>query len=412
MNPIKRWMVMTVLCFSGGIIFMLPFLREVYYIPMQEAFGYSNTQMGLMMSLFGLVSLITYFPGGWLADRFSPRKLMASGLLATGLAGFYFATFPSYQVSLLIHAFWGGCVSLVFWGALIKATRNWAPASEQGKAFGILESGRGVAETLSSSLFLLVFAWLGSNADGLAQVINLFAATNVFLGVMTWLVIDDEQPEQADVPAQSKVGFAEVVAVLKMPEVWLISIIVLTAYSAYWGSYYFTPYATDAFGLSVTLGAAIGVGKMYLKPVAALFAGFLADKIGVSKAVLGFFILLIIGFTVFGFLPGGPAMVSVMLVTIVISSLGIFALRGIYFALIEEGGIPKAMTGTAAGVISAIGFTPDVFMPLIGGLFLDNYEGVVGYQYFYLVIAAFCVIGAIAAAIMLHKINNSETGLS
>jgi nitrate/nitrite transporter NarK len=410
-------MVMTVLCFSGGIIFMLPFLREVYYIPMQDAFGYTNTEMGLLMSLFGLVSLITYFPGGWLADRFSPRKLMASGLLATGLAGFYFATFPSYTVSLFIHAFWGGCVSLVFWGAMIKATRNWAPASEQGKAFGILESGRGVAETLSSSLFLLVFAWLGSNADGLAQVINLFAATNVLLGVMTWLVIDDEHSEQPDeresseaVPA--KAGFSDVVAVLKMPAVWLISIIVLTAYSAYWGSFYFTPYASDAFGLSVTLGAAIGVGKMYLKPVAALLAGLLADRIGVSKAVLGFFMLLVIGFTVFGFLPGGPAMVGVMLATIVIASMGIFALRGIYFALIEEGGIPKSMTGTAVGVISAIGFTPDVFMPLIGGAFLDNFEGVTGYQYFYLVIALFCVIGAIAAAIMLQRIKKLESELT
>ncbi|MFT5609323.1 MAG: nitrate/nitrite transporter NarK [Parvicella sp.] len=415
MDPIKRWMVMTVLCFSGGIIFMLPFLREVYYIPMQDAFGYTNTEMGLMMSLFGLVSLITYFPGGWLADRFSPRKLMASGLLATGLAGFYFATFPSYTVSLFIHAFWGGCVSLVFWGAMIKATRNWAPASEQGKAFGILESGRGVAETLSSSLFLLVFAWLGSNADGLAQVIKLFAATNVFLAVMTWLVIDDEHSQlpdelELDETAPAKAGWSDVVAVLKMPEVWLISIIVLTAYSAYWGSYYFTPYATDAFGLSVTLGAAIGVGKMYLKPAAALFAGILADKVGVSKAVLGFFIVLIVGFSVFGFLPGGPAMVGVMLATVVVVSMGIFALRGIYFALIEEGGIPKSMTGTAAGVISAIGFTPDVFMPLIGGVFLDNFEGVVGYQYFYLVIAALCVIGAIAAAIMLGKINKLKSG--
>ena len=164
--------------------------------------------------------------------------------------------------------------------------------------------------------------------------------------------------------------------------------------------------------MSVTIGAAIGVGKMYLKPAAALFAGVIADKIGASKAVLGLFMLLIVGFSVFGFLPGGPAMVGVMLATIVISSMGIFALRGIYFALIEEGGIPKSMTGTAAGVISAIGFTPDVFMPLIGGVFLDNFEGVVGYQYFYLVIAALCVVGAIAAAIMLARINRLASGLT
>jgi len=44
MGRIQRWLVMTILCLSGGIIFMLPFLREVYYIPMQDAFGYNNTQ--------------------------------------------------------------------------------------------------------------------------------------------------------------------------------------------------------------------------------------------------------------------------------------------------------------------------------------------------------------------------------
>ena len=96
MQSLRRWLVMTVLCLSGGIIFLLPFLREVYYIPMQEAFGYDNTQMGVQMSVFGFFSLITYFPGGWLADRFSSRKLISSSLLATGLGGLYFATFPSY----------------------------------------------------------------------------------------------------------------------------------------------------------------------------------------------------------------------------------------------------------------------------------------------------------------------------
>lgn len=161
MERIRHWLVMAILCFSGGIIFMLPFLREVYYIPMQEAFGYNNTQMGVLMSVFGAVSLLTYFPGGWIADRYSPRKLMASALLATGLGGVYFSTFPSYAISILIHGFWGGCVSLVFWGAMIKATRAWAPAEEQGRAFGILEGGRGVSEVLSSTLFLAILPGWG-----------------------------------------------------------------------------------------------------------------------------------------------------------------------------------------------------------------------------------------------------------
>ena len=402
MERFRHWLVMAILCFAGGIIFMLPFLREVYYIPMQEAFGYSNTQMGVLMSVFGAVSLLTYFPGGWIADRYSPRKLIASALLATGLAGLYFSTFPSYGISILIHGFWGLCVSLVFWGAMIKATRAWAPAEEQGRAFGILEGGRGVAEVVSSTVFLAIFAWLGSNAEGLAQVIVLFALTNIALAVLAWFVLDDSANSVAE-DADSGVGLQEVIAVLKMPVVWLISLVVLTAYSAYWGSYYFAPYATDAYGLSVVLGGAVGVGKMWLKPFAAVGAGFVADRIGVARAVFGFFLIMTAGFVVFSLLPGGEGYLVIMLINASIVSMAIFALRGIYFALLEDGGIAPAVTGTAAGVISAVGFTPDVFMPLVGGLMLDAYPGAEGYRYFYLFIAILCAIGSVAAWLLMGK---------
>ena len=81
MERFRHWLVMAILCFAGGIIFMLPFLREVYYIPMQEAFGYSNTQMGVLMSVFGAVSRLTYCPGGWPP---CPRSLRRS---KPGLSG-------------------------------------------------------------------------------------------------------------------------------------------------------------------------------------------------------------------------------------------------------------------------------------------------------------------------------------
>jgi nitrate/nitrite transporter NarK len=402
MERFRHWLVMAILCFTGGIIFMLPFLREVYYIPMQQAFGYNNTQMGVLMSVFGAVSLLTYFPGGWIADRYSPRKLMASALLATGLAGLYFSTFPSYTVSILIHAFWGGCISLVFWGAMIKATRGWAPAEEQGRAFGILEGGRGVSELLSSTVFLAIFAWLGSNAEGLAQVILLFALTNIALAVLAWFILEDGASPAAE-DAGSRVGLQEVIEVLKMPAVWLISLVVLTAYSAYWGSYYFAPYASDAYGLSVVLGGAVGVGKMWLKPFAAVGAGFVADRIGVARTVFGFFLIMTAGFVVFSLLPGGEGYLVIMLINASIVSIAIFALRGIYFALLEDGGVAPAVTGTAAGVISAIGFTPDVFMPLVGGLMLDAYPGAEGYRYFYLLVAILCAIGSVAAWMLVRR---------
>ena len=43
---LRHWLIMAVLSFSGGIIFMLPFLQEVYYIPLAQALNLTNTHVG------------------------------------------------------------------------------------------------------------------------------------------------------------------------------------------------------------------------------------------------------------------------------------------------------------------------------------------------------------------------------
>jgi len=222
MQELRRWLVMTVLSVSGGVIFLLPFLQEVYYKPLMQALGIDNTQVGTLLSAFGVSSMICYFPGGWLADRVSPRKLLTSSLVATGLAGLYFASFPSYAQSLAIHAFWGASITLLFWGAMIRVTRGWAPPEQQGKAFGLLETGRGLGEVLSSAALVAVFGWLGSGDRALASVIVLFSAIILALGLMCWFVLDEADGRLRE-EDRFRIGFAEILQVLRTPVVWLIA---------------------------------------------------------------------------------------------------------------------------------------------------------------------------------------------
>jgi nitrate/nitrite transporter NarK len=403
MSVVRHWLIMTVLSFSGGIIFLLPFLQEVYYIPLADALGLNNTEVGSLMSVFGTTSLIVYFPGGWLADRVSPRKLITFSLFTTGAIGLYFATFPSYRISLIIHAVWGVTITFLFWGAMIRMTRNWAPPEEQGRAFGILETGRGLGEVLSSVGFLAVFAALGSGDSALSSVINSFSVLILLLAVLAWFTLEDTVDEPGADSEKPKVGLHEILGVLRMPVIWLISTVIFTGYCAYWGTFRFTSYSTDIFMLSVTVGAMIGVGKMWLKPFAALIAGLVSDKFGIARSVAWLFAVLIGSFLVFSILPGSSAMIPAMLGNVAIASLAVFAMRGIYFALLEEGGVPVAVTGTAAGIVSAVGFTPDIFMPLLGGMLLDTFPGVPGYRYFFLTVAGFCSVGLIASLLIYFK---------
>ena len=65
------------------------------------------------------------------------------------------------------------------------------------------------------------------------------------------------------------------------------------------------------------------------------------------------------------------------IVTMVCASLGIFALRGLYYAIMEEGQVPLAYTGSAVGLVSVIGYTPDIFMGPLMGYLLDSAPGAV-----------------------------------
>jgi len=396
------WVVMAVLGLSGTVIYLLPFLREVYYDPLEEALSLTNSQSGVLMATFGLTSMLAYIPGGWIADKIEPRLLIAGALISTGLLGFVFSTFPSYPVALVIHALWGVTATGMMWGALIKATRDWAPASEQGKAFGLLEAGRGVSEAAFLSLFLAIFARLGGDTPAFAQIIIQYSILHVALGVVAFLVIGRGGSPGPGVAVE----IDSIVRVMKMPHVWLIALVVLAGYSAYWGAYYFTPYASDVFLMSAVAAGAIGAGKVWLKPVAALAAGLIADRVGVGRSVAACFAVLIASFAGFVVLPDGAAMAAFMIGNIALASIAIFALRGIYFALLEESGVPATVTGAATGVISVIGFAPDVFMPLVGGALLDAHPGAAGYRLYFIFIAALCLIG-LGATIGLSRLRKA-----
>jgi nitrate/nitrite transporter NarK len=128
-----------------------------------------------------------------------------------------------------------------------------------------------------------------------------------------------------------------------------------------------------------------------------------SDKFGIAKSVSLLFVVLIASFTLFALMPGKPSLIAIMILNVAIASIAVFAMRGIYFALLDEGGIPLAVTGTAAGVISVIGYTPDIFMPLLGGVILDRLPGTEGYKLFFLLVAGMCAIG-LMATLALYRI--------
>jgi hypothetical protein len=72
-------------------------------------------------------------------------------------------------------------------------------------------------------------------------------------------------------------------------------------------------------------------------------------------------------------------------------------LRGLYFAIYEEVKMPIAITGSAVGFVSVIGFTPDIFVLFVAGLLMDNSPGLLGHQHFFMFLSSFAALGLIAS---------------
>ena len=85
------------LMLAGEGVFLLPFLLARIFRPTFLAvFEISNFELGSLYSIYGVIALISYLFGGAIADRFPPRKLMASALLMTAAGGLIMAQFPSF----------------------------------------------------------------------------------------------------------------------------------------------------------------------------------------------------------------------------------------------------------------------------------------------------------------------------
>ena len=157
LNPTKRLVFMTALVVAGEAIFGLPFvIPRVFRPTVLDVFDITNLQLGTAFSLYGIVAMLSYFPGGPIADRFSARRLMAAALAVTALGGVYYSSIPSLSGLKVVFAFWGLTTILLFWAALIRATREWGGDDGQGKAFGILDGGRGLFAAVLASATVAV----------------------------------------------------------------------------------------------------------------------------------------------------------------------------------------------------------------------------------------------------------------
>ena len=397
----RRYLQLAVITVAAGAIYPLLYLRQNFEVSMLETFDITATQLGQCNAILGVLFVVTYLPSGWLADRVAPRYLMSASLLVAGLLGLWFSAKPSFAELLLIYAGWGVATGLTFWSAHIKAVTLLARKDEQGRFFGILDGGRGLFEALLATVAVAAFAvWLGTGQTtdvALRRVIWLYVGNMLVLAPIVLLLVDDRRSDDA---RRQTVSLAQTVADFKLvfakPEVWLAAICIMAGYQLFFATYAFSAYMQQNFGLTAVAVGMITVAKLWMRPIGAVGAGFIGDYLNREK-VLG--VLLVLGSAALASLAVLPldAAMALLLVIVLIVGLVTYAVRGVYWATLESCDVPDRVKGLAVGGISLIGYAPDIYLPLIRGMLVDRIPGQWGYGIYFLAIAGFGIVGALAA---------------
>lgn len=405
-SPLKRTMIMAAIVISGEAIFLLPFVVPRVFRPtLLDVFGISNLELGTAFSLYGVVAMFSYFAGGPLADQFSVRKLMATALVVTSAGGAYLATIPPLSGLRALYAFWGMSTILLFWAALIRATREWGGELRQGTAYGILDGGRGMFAAVLALAGTYILAWVlpadvnsathEERTAALQQVIWIYTVMSGLAAVLIWFCVPDSQVQYSS-DSSERFSLQRVPTVLRNRAVWLQGVIVVCAYTGYKGADDFGLYSRDVFGFDDVEAARLSTLSLWLRPFTALAAGLVADRIGVSRSVLLCFGGLAIGDFAIAFGMPQSALPWTLFLVVAGTSAMIYGLRGIYFALFPEARVSLALTGTAVGLVSVVGYTPDVFMGPLMGYLTDTYPGALGHQYLFGALGGFAVCGGLA----------------
>ena len=396
LSTLHKWALVVLISMGSSIIYAPMYLKGVFYDPLMQALGCTNADLGLMVSAYATAAMICYLPSGIVADKFRMRTLAWVGFITTAVLVFVYAMLPSVQVCLVLFVLMGVTSILIWWGTRFKVIRLCCEENEYASKIGISYSIYGATGLVVGLINAAIVAAL-SGALGVQVMIGFLGVMIALLGIASFFLIPDFKGE---INKDAKLfSLKEAVQAIKHPGVIWACVAYFCVYAVYQGATYTTPYLTQCFNADGNLVNVVGLIRTYgIGLIAGPVVGFIATKIkSPSKAIMGGLILSVaalVGFILFPQDPSGAVVASVLVVVFGFTTYGAFSIGS---SPLSEVKIPMAIFGTASGLLSVVGFLPDVFIHTWYGGLIDAqgtqaFSAIFGFEIMFAVVGCFCLV--------------------
>lgn len=360
---------------------------------LQQRFAFSDAEIGLLTSVFALAIGLSAIPMGLATARWGGRVvILALGLYVAGTV--IFAAGGSYGWFLTGRFIQGFGIGASVPAATALITRFVAPKARPA-AFGLFGAGTGLGTT--GSLLVMPSIARAWGYQGVFLAVAAFAACLALIGAMI-PTVRGRPPLEGRAPTIG-VLLRAVGGSARNPGVWLVVLLSLSPSGVVVGVLTWTPqFLHDSFGTALAVAAyvtaGIGVALMLGNPSGA----FAMRRVGLGGSMTVGLAGMTVACALVPFSPGiALACLAVLATAVLAGTVMPPSLAAV--AVVTTG--PEAL-GAATGVIGLGNSAGAMVAPWIFGVLLDTYgtaPGESGYTAGYLVLAAYGVVGAVAALV-------------
>jgi ACS family glucarate transporter-like MFS transporter len=338
----------------------------------------SETEMGTVYSAFLFSYAILMIPGGRIADRFGPRRVLTvmgfgaalfTGLTALGgkpIFGIWLGVLPSF---LAIRLALGVFTAPLYPSCAILNAR-WTPPASRARIWGWVASGSGIGGALAP----LLFTWMIDQFGWRASFVTSAVVTGL-LAVLWWIFVRDapQGPSKVAVQVQKKTPWG---ALFGNRHLMLLTISYVTAnyfeyIFFYWMLYYFGKIRHASAQESAISSAIIWIAWAIMTPIGGWVSDRLVHTYGLKN---GRRVMPMISLTIAAVLLGVAINITAMLpmVALLFITLGLAAATdGPYW--VSSSDLGGRHVGAAGGIFNTGGnvggFLAPILTPLMAKYF-------------------------------------------
>ncbi|WEV59334.1 MFS transporter [Bifidobacterium sp. ESL0728] len=400
---------------SAATMYLFVGLRGILYEPFRHGLGLTNAQLGTLMSIAGFVQIFGYVAFGWLQERMNVRKLLTFDMLGYGLTGLFLAFTHNLPFVVLICCWilFGIFGDAMYWPTIQKSIKYIGGKHAQARAFGIMESIRGIGGLIVDSIDVIIFTALQASVGvffGIKAAMTLNASITTLFGVLIWFkmpndFMDDVKGRSIDGTGKQKISFRIVLKAIKIPVVWVTGLGSACAYITYiCVSTYFVPYLQHSFVMAASLAAVFGIVNVTaVNILAAAVSGIISDKFFKNSAswMAICFTLMVVFITITLMIPKQRKYVVPAMIFLLCTTFSCYLIRAVYYSPLGQYGVPDEISSTAMSIASFFGYSPVFFAYPVFGRILDAYPNNKAYSIIFTVLVIFSVLG-----IVLNLINS------